>query len=134
MTTSRTVSGSFAAAALAAAAMIFAVPAEARLGGGGFHGGMGGFHGSMGMHHGFGGGMGGFRSAGFMPRPFVHRPFISHRVFHRPFFVHRHHHVRSAFALAVAFPLAYAADCVAVRKRVINPWGVVVIKKRVVCV
>ena len=151
--TSRRLRASFAAAALAAGAIAFSVPAEARIGGGGFHGGMGGFHGGMGgfrgvggIHHGFAGGMGGFHrfggmgrfhSAGLMHRTFIHRSFVSDRGFHRRFAFNRHHRFRNAFALgligAAVIPAAYADDCFVVRKRVISSWGGVVIKKTVVC-
>jgi hypothetical protein len=152
-----------AAAVMAAGATIVAGPAEARMGFGGgmrmggFGGGMrmGGF-GGMRMG-GFGGmRMGGFhhaRMGGFHHMGGFHRPFVHRAVFaHRPF-VHHRRHFGGAFATgfvggaalglassAYAYPYdygystaSYNDDCYVVRRRVVNPWGYVVVRPQLVC-
>jgi len=139
----------FAAAALAAVAMA-ATPAEARFGGfgghgiRGFHGGVGGIRHAGFMHPGFGPFM--MHRPTMMHRPFVHHRFVRRPFVHRPFFVHRRHHFRTAFVAGLAggaalgyapyaysYPAAYGDDCVVMRKRIINPWGDIVIRRRLVC-
>lgn len=118
---------------------------------GGFHGGMGAFHGSMGMG-GFHGGVvrgpgafhgpvafthRGFIRSPFSARTFVNRPFFFHRRFaDRRFFFRRH---RFAGPLVAGFydgdygyPY-YAEECFWVRRHVVNPWGFVVVRRRLVC-
>jgi hypothetical protein len=65
----------------------------------------------------------------------VHRPVFvrRHRFVHRPFF-HRRRHFAPAFLTAAAFaPSFYADDCFVVRRKVVNRWGDIVIRRRVVC-
>jgi hypothetical protein len=96
----------------------------------------------------------GFAHHGFMARPmfvhrpvFAHRPFFVHRPFvRRPFFVRRHHRFGPAFAAgfvggAALGSLGYASygypyygeDCYVVRRRIVNPWGYVVVRRALVC-
>lgn len=130
---------------------------------GGFHGGMGGFRGGMGgFHGGIGGfhsggmarGFGGFhspvafahpgfiRSPSFAHRAFVNRPFFFHRRFvDRRFFFHRRRFV-GPFAVGFYdggydYPYydngAYSDECFWVRRRAVNRWGYVVIRRTLVC-
>jgi hypothetical protein len=129
--------------------------------GGGFHGGMGmgGFRGGMGG--GFRGGamigrVGGFRGpVAFAHSGFPHPPLFAHRVFvNRPLFFHRRFVDRRFFfnrrrfvgAVAVGFDGGgygydypyydsgeYGDECFVVRHRVVNRWGYVVVRRRLVC-
>ncbi|MBZ6079250.1 hypothetical protein [Microvirga puerhi] len=131
------------------------------MGMGGFHGGMGmgGFHGGMGgfggfhppvfIHQGFHSGF----SPGFHPG-FAGRPFMGNRaVFvNRPFFFHHHPFNDNALAfglvggtvlggLAYDYPYydypyygaTYGGDCFVIHRRVVNPWGRIVLRRAVVC-
>ena len=151
-----------AAAAIGAGALALSAPAEARFGGfGGFHGGFGGFHRPVAfINHGF---MhpGMFRP-GFVNRPFFanrsvfsrsaflnRRSFVSRRFFaYRPFFF-RHRRFAGPFALGLvsgaafeslaydapyySYPAPYGEGCVIVRRPMVNPWGRIVVRRRLVC-
>jgi hypothetical protein len=141
--------------ALGLGAMIAVTPAEARMGMGGFHGG--GFHGPMGgfrgpgmMHAGFGG----FRQPGAFMHPGFRPGFGQHRFFaHRAFF-HRHNRFGGPFAVGLLSGAAlgafaygspyygyggyysdagYGDDCYVIRRRVVNPWGYVTVRRALVC-
>jgi hypothetical protein len=149
-----------AAVVLGLGAVVASAPVEARMGFGGFHGGMGGFHGGMGSFHGpmggFGGrgvmhsGFGGFRQP-FM-HPGFHQGFGQRRFFaHRGFF-HRHNRFGGPFAVGLLSGAAlgaftydapyyggyysdagYGEDCYVIRRRVVNPWGYVTVRRALVC-
>jgi hypothetical protein len=148
----------FALAALGLGAMVFSVSAEARgfggggggfRGGGGFHGGMGGFHGG-GMMRGGSGFRGpiAFAHRGFAGSAFIsHRAFVGHAFIFRRRFADRHFFFprRRFFGpFAVGFDGGdydypyydsgvYGEECFFVRQRVVNPWGTVVVRRRLVC-
>ncbi|MEZ0171407.1 hypothetical protein [Microvirga sp. TS319] len=149
------------AAVIGAGAIALAAPADARIGGmGGFHGSMGGFGGMGGFHGGMGGFHPFFMHpgshVGFNPgfRPgFAGRPFFRNRAF----FDHDRFHHNNGFAfglvsgallggLAYGYPydsyydygyptygVAYGGDCYVVPRRVVNPWGRIVLRREVVC-
>jgi hypothetical protein len=150
------------AAALGIGAMTFSAPADAR-GFGGSHGGGGGFHGGMGgLRSGMGGfqsggmarGFGGFHGPVAFAHPgFFRSPFGAHRAFaNRPFFFHRQfadrrfffHRRRFVGPFAAGFydggydyPYyddgAYSEECFSVRRRLVNRWGYVVVRRQLVC-
>ncbi|MGO4573699.1 hypothetical protein [Microvirga sp. 2TAF3] len=128
---------------------------------GGFHGGMGGGFRPPIFHQGFRGGFGGFHP-GFAGRPFVtNRAFFNNRgaFNNRAFFFRRNHFFNNnAFAtglfvgglggLAYGYPYYdygydygypyystayYGGDCYYVRRRVVNPWGHIVVRRVAVC-
>ena len=150
------VTAGLVAATLSLGLATWSAPAEAQMRG--FHGGfggmrMGGFHPGIGRMH-----MGGFRGfhPGFVHRPVAfHRPFFHHRhfhrpvAFHRPFFYHRHRRFPvGAFAAGLVggaalgtlgygypyyAPAAYGGECFVVRRKFVDWWGNLVIRRKLVC-
>jgi hypothetical protein len=121
---------------------------------GGFNGGVGAFHGGVAGFHGGGvvRGLGGFHGPiGFAHpgspfgagRAFVNRPFFSQRRFaDRSFFFHRRRFagpfVTGFYDRAYDYPYyyddgAYADECFWVRRRFVNRWGYVVVRRKLVC-
>jgi hypothetical protein len=124
---------------------------------GGVHGGMhsfGGFHGAAFAPR-FAARPMMFRQAAFAPH-FANRPFVHRAAFvNRPFF-HRRRHFGAAFAAgligatavglassAYAYPYdgygyypasyGYGDGCYVVRRRHVNPWGYVVVRRQLIC-
>jgi uncharacterized membrane protein len=133
----KTIAAALAAAFVSVGVMAWSGPAEARfgggMGGGGFHGGMGGgFHGG-----GFDGG--GMRMGGFAGRPFAHSGFATHRAVFADHRFHYHGFVGPFFALTAFGAPYYYSDyfdnggCYVVRRRHIDQWGHVVVRRELEC-